>query len=119
MIKGIGVDISDIERFEDKINDENFTTRIFTQEEISYFKKKKNSAESAAGFFSAKEAFIKALGFGMFHIPFCEIGVSHMESGAPALKLQGKAKEIAGDIRLHLSISHSDKSAVAVVIAEE
>ena len=118
MIKGIGVDISDIARFEAKITEERFVAKVFTPQEIQYFSKKTKSAESAAAFFSAKEAFVKALGVGIFSAPLNEIEVVHVASGAPVLKLHGKAAELAAGLQLYLSISHSDGSAVAVVIAE-
>ena len=66
MIYGIGVDSCSISRIKEKIQKEHFVQRVFGEEERSLFAKKgKHIAETAAGNFAAKEAFLKAVGTGL------------------------------------------------------
>ena len=60
---GIGVDIIDISRFQEKIFDSNksFYEKIFNSSEIEYCLNKKNSYESFATKFAIKESVIKCL----------------------------------------------------------
>ena len=59
----IGCDIEEISRFKDKTleKDSNFLYRIYTQNELDYCFKNKNSAHHLAVRFCAKEAVVKAL----------------------------------------------------------
>lgn len=57
----VGVDIEENSRFEDKVGDEKFLQRIFTQDEINYCLSKSLPHQHFAVRFCAKEAVIKAL----------------------------------------------------------
>lgn len=108
-----GIDITDISRFERMDNLDGFVHRVFTDREREYFDLKKNRVESIAGSFAAKEAFAKYMGVGFNGFSFRDIEILHNEFNKPYIVFMGK--KVCADV----SISHSDKSAVAVVCGEE
>ena len=70
--------------------------------------------------FAAKEATMKALGVGLGAFRFGEVEVVRVGLEAPSLVLHGSAAELAGRagvLRWHLSLTHTDHVAVAMVIA--
>ena len=102
---------------------ESFLRRVFTPEEIAYCqRKRRNSGESFAARFAAKEAGAKALGTGISRgVSWRELEVRRQPGQRPELHLSGRAAEIAkrmGIVRLSLTLSHSREFAVAVVVAE-
>ncbi len=103
----IGVDIVEVSRIEalSERHGEHFLNRIFTDWEISYAKRKKRSAETLAGRFAAKEAFMKAFGK---RLPWRQIEVVAAESGQPSIMFRGTRYP-------DVSISHEKAYAVAVV----
>jgi phosphopantetheine--protein transferase-like protein len=110
----IGIDIVKVERF-NNISDA-FMRRVFTPREREYIK----NAQSAAGIFAAKEAVAKALGTGFRSFSPCDIEVIHNINGKPLIVLHNNAKKVAKrrrflKIRIHVSITHSDTDAVAIV----
>jgi holo-[acyl-carrier protein] synthase len=123
MIKGLGIDIVEVERIQNAIEKykDKFLNKIFTQEEIEYsesFKSKKYVHFSAR--FAVKEAFSKAIGTGITQgFKFNEIMTINEQSGEPKIVLKDNMKEKYGDFSFFVSISHTDSNAVAVVIMEE
>ena len=93
MILGTGIDIVEIQRIEKLIKkDDAFKLKVFSEEEIIFCEKR--SAESYAGRFAAKEAFMKALGVGWTsNSEFKEISVRADKLGKPYLHLSGKTAE--------------------------
>ncbi|WP_456276985.1 holo-ACP synthase [Bacillus sp. AK128] len=115
MIKGIGIDIIEINRIE-LLSEKNqkFANRILTENEKAAFTllngRRKN--EFLAGRFAAKEAFSKAMGTGIGKgLQFTDIEISQDQLGKPYI-----SKPFVGGV--HLSISHSKEYAVAQVIIE-
>lgn len=98
----IGNDIILISRIEKSLENESFLNKVFTENERSYCKR----AESFAGIFAAKEAYLKALGTGL-KFPLTDIEVLHDENGKPF---------ISGADNCDLSISHDGEYAIATVI---
>jgi len=116
MIKGIGIDIIEIDRIKDAISThgDKFLSRIFTAKEISYCSiRKKLKFPELAVRFAAKEAYSKAIGTGIKGIRFKEIEVVNNKNGKPHIALSGKV-----DSKVHLSLSHSENYAVASVVIE-
>ncbi|MCH5689743.1 4'-phosphopantetheinyl transferase superfamily protein [Niabella sp. W65] len=65
MISGIGLDVIEVERVQQKIEKEQgFRELVFGQEEIEYCEPKTHKYEHYAARFAAKEALFKALGTG-------------------------------------------------------
>ncbi|MEG2087280.1 MAG: holo-ACP synthase [Angelakisella sp.] len=112
-----GVDSVEIARMERLISRESFCNRIFSVEEQQYIVGKHHPAQTAAGHFAAKEAFLKAMGTGITRLDLCEVGVSHDVAGAPRLALRGWASELAEGWSLSLSITHTNATATAFVVA--
>ena len=126
MVLGIGTDVIEIARIERSIEryGEAFLRRVYTAEEVAYCeRKKKNSAESYAARFAAKEAGAKALGTGISRgVSWTEFAVGREPGGRPVLRLLGRAGELAvglGVVRVSLSLTHSRDVAMAVVVLED
>ena len=123
MILGTGTDIIEVERIAKVMErDLGFRDKIYTEGEIAYCETKKNKYQHYAARFSAKEAFMKAIGTGWrFGIRFSDIDVFHDELGQPHIRLSGKAKELSeneGFSKIHVSLSHVKELATAIVIIE-
>ena len=88
--------------------------RLFRPAEIEACERRARPGRHLAARFAAKEAAIKALGGGCSPR---DIEVTGDE--APALRLHGRADELARRLGLSLSVSmtHSRESAAAVVVA--
>jgi len=125
MLVGTGIDMVEIDRIAHSIEryGDRFLTRIFTEGEIAYCQAKKNSAESFAARFAAKEAGAKALGTGIQHgVTWKELEVRREPGRRPNLYLSGRAQQIAdrmGVRRISLSLTHSDTTAMAAVHLED
>lgn len=111
--------MSEIERIKESAKNEKFLSKIFSHEELDYAFKKKNFAESLAAFFSAKEAFVKAMGSGFRGFSPKEIYIIHDENGKPLLRFSGKAAEKVkeSNFSFDVSLTHTNTTAAAVVIA--
>jgi holo-[acyl-carrier protein] synthase len=124
MLVGTGIDVVEIHRIAQSIArfGDRFLTRVFTPEEIAYCQRKKNSAESFAARFAAKEAGAKALGTGIQHgVTWKELEVRREPGHRPNLYFSGRALEIAAQLgvrHISLSLTHSITSAVAAVHLE-
>ncbi len=124
MIYGTGVDIIECARIQKVMErDLGFKDKIFTPGEIEYCESKnRNKYQHYAARFSAKEAFMKAIGTGWrFGIRFGDIEVIHDDLGKPHIRLHGKAKELAeneGFWKIHVSLSHVKELTTAIVIIE-
>jgi holo-[acyl-carrier protein] synthase len=125
MILGTGIDIVEIHRLARSIErfGDRFLHRIFTTGEIAYCSRKKNSAESYAARFAAKEAAAKALGTGIQRgVTWQELEVRREPGGRPTLHFSGRAGEIArsmGVRHIALSLTHSTTVAMAAVHLED
>ena len=125
MLVGTGIDMVEIDRIANSIEryGDRFLTRIFTPGEIAYCQAKKNSAESFAARFAAKEAGAKALGTGIqYGVTWKELEVRRERGRRPNLYLTGRAQQIAdrlGVRRISLSLTHSDTTAMAAVHLED
>ncbi len=119
-ILGLGVDICEIERMERALaRHPTMRERVFTLEERTYCDSKARPAESYAGRFAAREAVIKALG-GYRGRGWQDISVTRSPSGAPAIRLEGNAKDRAdalGISHVLISFTHERASAVAFAVA--
>ena len=115
-----GVDIIEIHRIKQVLDryGERFLNRLFTPNEIDYCR---GRAPNLAGRFAAKEATMKALGTGVRGVSWKDIEVVRADSGAPSVKLYGRAEnrsERLHVVEISVSISHSREYAVAFVVAQ-
>lgn len=122
MVIGIGTDIVEVQRISKSIESNDFKVRVFSASEIAYCEGKVNKAEHYAARFSAKEAFLKAIGTGLRgDIALKEIEVINDELGKPSIKLNGKSSDIHSSKNIqaiHLTLSHVKDLAVAMVVVE-
>ena len=108
----VGLDIQDISRIK-RLPPERMV-RIFSARELLYIQTK-NSAQTVAGLFCAKEAFFKALGCGVKHNKLTDVEILHDECGAPYYNiLDDELKNLAPNTTL--SISHTKNTAAAVCV---
>jgi holo-[acyl-carrier protein] synthase len=123
--KGIGIDIVEVQRIQDKMKDDNgFKQYVFSEAEIQYCERNTiRKYEHYAGRFAAKEALSKALGVGIFGgFGLKNISVLNHENGAPYFDFTNDARlflEGLGIKHIHLSISHIKSTAIAMVMVEK
>jgi holo-[acyl-carrier protein] synthase len=96
---------------------------LYTQKEREYCERFKNRYERYAGRFAAKEAGMKALGTGWRRgVRWVDLEVVREKGGRPMLALAGEAAKIAKQLgvkHIALSITHTEKQALAQVIFED
>ena len=119
----VGIDVLDVVRMEKFVQNEHFLEKYFTPYEIEYVTKNNRQTLSLAGIFSAKEAFLKALGIGIGGgINLNDIEVRHEESGKPYLQVISSKGQIMlrtmNVTDIQISISHSDEMATAICMIE-
>ncbi|SDR06247.1 holo-[acyl-carrier-protein] synthase [Virgibacillus subterraneus] len=118
MIKGIGIDIIELDRIQKSVErNGRFERRILTKNEHVLFERianKRRKIEFLAGRFAAKEAFAKATGKGIGELSFQDIEVVTDDNGAPGIKVRQFQ-----DSTILVSITHSRDYAVAQVVIEE
>lgn len=116
MIKGLGVDIIEIDRVRSAVDryGDKFVAKILTRREIKYcMNRRAYKYPEMAARFAAKEAYSKAIGTGIMGIRWQEIEVVNNERGQPHIAIKGKIKK-----KVHVSLSHSLNYAVASVVIE-
>ena len=124
MIIGLGIDHVQSERMKeilikwsDRVED-----RVFDEVELEYSKSKGEPHLHLAARFAAKEALFKALGKGLSEgMTWTDVKVVNDVTGKPSIELKGRAQEIADEMKvrnIHVSLTHTDACAVAVVILE-
>lgn len=115
------VEIDRMERIH-TLHGERFVRRICLPGEVES-RQDRALAQHLAGLFAAKEAVLKALGTGWAAgLGFSQVEVFKQEHGAPAIRLHGRAANLAkerGITHVHISITHDGAYAAAVAIAEK
>ncbi|GAA0501598.1 holo-ACP synthase [Salinibacillus aidingensis] len=119
MIKGLGVDITEIDRIEQAIRKNNrFPERILSERELKLFHQLsswRRKVEFAAGRFAAKEAYSKAQGTGIgTAYSFRDIEILPDPQGKPDVFIKGRQEANA-----LVSISHSTEIVFAEVLIQE
>lgn len=116
MILGVGLDLADIERIEKAIQKPHFLERIFSEEERATIAQK--GAQTAAGYWAAKEAIAKALGTGFNGFCMWDISIHNDDLGRPEAVLHRGALERLNQLggKITISITHSGGFAAAVAI---
>jgi holo-[acyl-carrier protein] synthase len=120
-IIGLGIDATDIPRIAATLEryGERFMTRVFTDGEVAYCRRRRHPAIHFAGRFAAKEAAMKALGTGHTqNVLWRDVEVVR-RGGPPQLHFHGGAARrfsaIGGASSL-LTITHSETLAFAQVL---
>ena len=110
-----GIDLVNIHRFQDLVNNKTIMNSIFTEKELQYIQKRNSNLSTIAGLFAAKEAFLKALKKGINHYSMKDIEISHDNNNAPFIILHNQIKKDFLIENLSLSISHDGDYSIAVV----
>ncbi|WP_167629369.1 holo-ACP synthase [Listeria valentina] len=117
MIKGIGLDMIDLDRVKAVLErNPRFVERILTPKEEALFQGYRGSRqiEFLAGRFAAKEAYAKASGTGFGkELSFTDVEILTGENGEPCFMQPRKQGEF-----VFVSITHTGRSAAAQVIIE-
>lgn len=118
---GIGTDIVDVSRFRTVLaRRPAIINRLFNESERAYAASHSDPIPRYAARFAVKEAAMKALGVGLGVARFADIDVGREDSGQLNLTMSGSASAVASEQGVtvwHASASHSDQTAVAVVVA--
>ena len=112
----LGIDIIKVDRIANalKKHGERFPKRVLTDHEQRYVR---NRPPNFAGRWAAKEAVSKVLGLGVRGVGWTEIEILRLPTGAPSVKLHGRAARRAEQLgmgRIAVSISHEGEYAVAI-----
>ena len=112
----LGIDIIRISRIAETMDrfGDRFSKRVLTESEQAYVR---NRPQTLAGRWAAKEAVSKVLGLGVRGIGWRDIEVERLPTGAPAIRLHGRAARRAEQLemgRIAVSISHEADYAVAI-----
>ncbi len=124
MVIGLGTDLVEVGRIRESVArfGDRFLHRVFTEEERRYCAAKRHGEQNLAARFAAKEAGAKALGTGISRgVGWQDLEVSRAPGEAPTLWLHGRAGELArhlGVVRVSLSLTHTEGTAMAVVVLE-
>jgi holo-[acyl-carrier protein] synthase len=121
-VVGVGIDAVDLDRFAGVLDRHGrMAERLFTRGELAYARAASDPVRRLSTRFAAKEATMKALGVGLGAFPFHDVEVIRIGLDPPWLVLHGAAETLAvgaGVTRWHLSLTHTDQVALAVVVAE-
>tara|TARA_A100001011_G_scaffold265126_1_gene273916 strand:- start:2488 stop:2877 length:390 start_codon:yes stop_codon:yes gene_type:complete len=123
-ILGNGVDIVKNSRIKNSIKNKKFIKRIYTLTEINISNSRKiNKVEYFAKRFTAKEAFVKALGTGFSkNINFKDINIKNRKNGKPFININNKLKKIIlnkfkiSKLKCFLSMSDEKNYSISFVI---
>jgi holo-[acyl-carrier-protein] synthase len=112
----LGIDIICVDRIKGTLAKfgRRFARRVLTESEDRYVR---DRPENFAGRWAAKEAVSKVLGLGVRGVGWTEIEIQRLPTGAPAVRLHGRAARRAEQLgmdRIAVSISHEDEYAVAI-----
>lgn len=129
MIRGLGLDLVDIEAFRAQLAlpGTTFLDGTFTAAEYreSASRPDHDPARHLAVRFAAKEAFLKAWSGAAFgrapvrtEVDLREIEVVSDGFGRPGIRLHGRVRELVGEARVLVSLCHEGGMAAAVVVME-
>lgn len=117
MIKGIGIDLIELDRIAESLQKgDRLAKRVLTDQELDIFYSLPTDSrrvEFLAGRFAAKEAFAKATGTGIGKLSFHDMEVLPQQSGAPSFHATGYS-----DNKIFISITHSRDYAAAQIVIE-
>ncbi len=116
MIKGLGIDLTEIARIEQaQAKNPHFAAKVLTPAELAQYQalSGRRALEYLAGRFSVKEAYAKAFGTGLGRVGLQDVETLSEALGRPVIT----AQPFAG--RAHVSISHTQDLVMTEVILEE
>jgi holo-[acyl-carrier protein] synthase len=124
VIKGVGIDMVEVERLAEKIErSADLKAKVFSEAEIKFCEAQQDKGQHYGARFAAKEAFLKATGKGLtLGHELSDIEVVSDSLGKPMINLKGAFAAHAVENKwnkIHVSLTHVKSMASAVVIIEE
>lgn len=120
MVIGIGIDIIEIERIKESVDDygEQFLKKVYTPGEIKYCLSKKNKYQHLAARFAAKEAIYKAISSNWdSELSWQDMEIINAPNGMPEVKFKGNLEKfLSNEKSLKISMSHSTDYVACVAI---
>ncbi|MUM78405.1 holo-[acyl-carrier-protein] synthase [Pseudodesulfovibrio sp. F-1] len=123
MIKGLGIDLTELHRVRDIWNrfGPRFAAKILTERELAQLPSH-DPVPRLAALFAGKEAAVKALGTGFADgVHFKCVEILHARSGKPEIAFLDRGRDICdlrGVTAAHISLTHSRDTAAATVVLE-
>jgi holo-[acyl-carrier protein] synthase len=118
-IIGLGVDLADIDRVERVFTKyPRFAERCFTPHEREYAFRFAKPSRRLAARFAGKEAVMKSMGTGWRRLRWTDIEITG--GGKPTVRLSGTAQrraEMLGVTEIHVTITHTDTTAMVMAVA--
>jgi holo-[acyl-carrier protein] synthase len=124
VIKGVGIDMVEVERLAEKLErSAELKSKVFSEAEIKFCEAQQDKGQHYGARFAAKEAFLKATGKGLtLGHNLSDIEVVSDTLGKPMINLKGTFAAQAVENKwntIHVSLTHVKSMASAVVIIEE
>ncbi len=110
MVVGLGIDLVEISRIEEAMQNPRFILRVLTGAERAMCR----TPACVAGRWAAKEAIAKAFGLPL---AWQEVEILPSPTGAPQVIMHGHQFD-PGRLRIHVSITHERNHAAAVAVLE-
>lgn len=117
MIKGVGIDLVELERIKELLSDR-FLERILSESEMKEYMNLAHESvklEFIGGRFAAKEAIFKAIAEGPGNTYYRDFSILHEPSGKPYVE----TNFFKNGEKISVSITHTDQYAAAFVVIEE
>ena len=120
-VVGVGIDLIEHDRIQAVVlrYGDMFLNRVFTPHEQSYCDQKSNPYSGYALRFCAKEAFVKALGWGISDVcSWLDLEVRHDAKGKPLMVWSDRVQQqlVWQDVICHLSLTDTRLYAQAMVV---
>jgi holo-[acyl-carrier protein] synthase len=120
MVIGIGIDIIEIDRIKESVDDygDQFLHKIYTESEIKYCLSKKDKYQHLAARFAAKEAIYKAISSNwQSELSWQDMEIINAPNGMPEVRFKGNLEKfLSNDKELKISMSHSRDYVTCVAI---
>lgn len=120
MVIGIGIDIIEIDRIKESVDEygDHFLKKVYTPNEIKYCLSKKNKYQHLAARFAAKEAIYKAVSSNWdSELGWQDMEIINAPNGMPEVKFKGNLEKfLSNEKSLKISMSHSRDYVACVAI---
>ena len=120
MVIGIGIDIIEIDRIKQSVDEygDQYLKKVYTPGELKYCLAKKNKYQHLAARFAAKEAIYKAISSNWdSELSWQDMEIINAPNGMPEVKFKGNLEKfLSNDKSLKISMSHSRDYVACVAI---
>ncbi|MCH7819057.1 MAG: holo-ACP synthase [Candidatus Marinimicrobia bacterium] len=115
----VGIDIIEIDRIGAALSrwENRFRNLVFLASEVEFCEARSNPVQHYAARFAAKEAVAKALkSHKPVFLKWTDVEIISDGNGAPTVVLHGEAENLFSGSKLSVSLSHSNRSAIAIAL---